>query len=54
MPSMNFPNKTPFDVYDKRIRNILTELALVKPPKGISEKQIKIYLEETIKEFGII
>ncbi len=43
-----------FDRYDVRIRNILTDLALVKPPKGSDEKLVRRYLKERLKEFGII
>ncbi len=43
-----------FDRYDTRVRNILTDLALVKPPKGSDEKLVRRYLKERLKEFGII
>jgi len=53
MPSTN-PSRTSFDRYDSRIRNILTKLALVKPPKNSSEKEVRKYLKERLAEFGII
>ena len=43
-----------FDRYDVRVRNALTKLALIKPPKGSDEKQVRKYLRERLAEFGII
>ena len=43
-----------FDRYDVRVRNALTKLALIKPPKGSDEKQVRKYLSERLAEFGII
>lgn len=43
-----------FDRYDVRVRNVLTKLALIKPPKGSDEKNVRKYLRERLAEFGII
>lgn len=43
-----------FDRYDVRVRNTLTKLALIKPPKGSDEKQVRKYLRDRLAEFGII
>ena len=43
-----------FDRYDVRVRNALTKLALIKPPKGSSEQNVRKYLRERLAEFGII
>lgn len=43
-----------FDRYDVRVRNALTKLALIKPPKGSDEKNVRKYLRERLQEFGII
>lgn len=43
-----------FDRYDRSVRNALTKLALLKPPKGSDEKQVRKYLRERLTEFGII
>jgi len=43
-----------FDRYDVRVRNALTKLALIKPPKGSNEQNVRKYLRERLAEFGII
>ena len=43
-----------FDRYDVRVRNALTTLALIKPPRGFDQKQVGKYLRERLAEFGII
>ena len=43
-----------FDRYDTRVRAALSKLALIKPPKGSDEKQVRKYLRDRLAEFGII
>jgi hypothetical protein len=45
---------TSFDKYDTKVRNIMTKLALLKPPAGSSEKEVRKYIMERLMEYGII
>jgi hypothetical protein len=53
-PSEWIQKQNAFNRYDVRVRNTLTKLALIKPPKGSDEKQVRKYLRERLAEFGII